>query len=136
VLIVVRRLYVSLVEPPTCHNITVLIGRNSRGQWVARQQSGLYGGLFVSRAAAVRYALFENGHHPEAIISSASPIELDMSATPSGPDQLGASATDTLPPPRRLIKQSLRVEDNRHGAYKSFNQVAGGHDRRFADTVR
>jgi hypothetical protein len=94
-LIFVRRLYVELVEPPSCHNTIVLIGRNSRGQWVAREQNGLYGGLFVSRAAAVRYALFENGHHPEAIISSASLLELDISASPS--EQAEIHATDAQP---------------------------------------
>jgi hypothetical protein len=81
-LIVARRLYVNLVEPPSCHHAIVLIGKNSHGQWVAREQNGLYGGLFVSRTAAVRYALFENGHHPEAIIS-AGLIELDMGTPPS-----------------------------------------------------
>jgi hypothetical protein len=72
---------VNLVEPPSCQ--IVLIGKNGRGQWVARERNGLYGGLFVSRQAAVRYALFENHHHPEAIISIAAPLELDMGVTPS-----------------------------------------------------
>jgi hypothetical protein len=27
-----------------------LVGRNGRGQWIARNQDGLRGGLFVSRA--------------------------------------------------------------------------------------
>jgi hypothetical protein len=89
-LIVARRLYVNLVEPPSCNNTIFLIGKNSRGQWVAREQHGLYGGLFVSRTAAVRYALFENGHHPEAILSSASPLELDMSTSPSGQAEISA----------------------------------------------
>jgi hypothetical protein len=96
-LIIVRRLYVNLVEPPSCHNTIVLIGRNNRGQWVAREQNGLYGGLFVSRAAAVRYALFENGHHPEAIISSANFLELDIGATPSRTAQTEIGAIDALP---------------------------------------
>jgi hypothetical protein len=75
---------VDLNEPPSCHNSTiVLIGKNSRGQWVAREQNGLYGGLFVSRTAALRYALFENGHHPEAILSAVNPLELDMSTSPT-----------------------------------------------------
>jgi hypothetical protein len=86
---------VNLVEPPSCHNAIVFVGRNSRGQWVAREQNGLFGGLFVSHAAAVRYALFENGHHPETIISSASPLELDMSRLP--PDQIQADAVEALP---------------------------------------
>jgi hypothetical protein len=55
----------------------VLIGRNSRGQWVAREQNGLYGGLFINRAEAVRYALFENGHHPEAIVPVSGVLELN-----------------------------------------------------------
>jgi hypothetical protein len=78
---------VSLVEPPSCRTSIVLIGRNLRGQWVARQQNGLFGGLFVSRIAAVRYALFENGHHLEAIICSANLVELDMNIP--APDQAG-----------------------------------------------
>ena len=65
-------------EPPLCH--IVLIGMNSRGQWVARERNGLYGGLFVSQQAAARYALFENHHHPEGIISIGTPLELDMGA--------------------------------------------------------
>jgi len=58
---------VKLVEPPSCSSPStiVFIGRNRRGQWVAQEQNGLYGGLFVSRAQAIKYALFENGQHPE-----------------------------------------------------------------------
>ncbi len=55
----------------------VFIGKNGRGQWVAQEQNGLYGGLFVSRAEAMKYALFENGHHPETIVELARTIELD-----------------------------------------------------------
>ncbi len=69
-----------LVEPPSCSSLStvVFIGRNSRGQWVAQEQNGLFGGLFVSRAQAVKYALFENGHHPETIVELSRGIELDM----------------------------------------------------------
>ena len=55
-------------EPPSCSrsdNSLVLIGRNSHGQWVAQQQGGLFGGLFVDRTKAVRFALDENGHRPQ-----------------------------------------------------------------------
>jgi hypothetical protein len=55
----------------------VLIGQNSRGQWVAQEQNGLFGGLFVNRAQAVKYALSENGHHPETIVELSREIELD-----------------------------------------------------------
>ena len=69
-----------LVEPPSCSSLStvVFIGRNSRGQWVAQEQNGLFGGLFVSRAQAVKYALFENGHHAETIVELSRGIELDM----------------------------------------------------------
>ena len=71
-----------LVEPPSCSTAStiVFVGKNSRGQWVAREQNGLYGGLFVNRAQAVKYALFENNHHPETIIELPL-IELDMVGT-------------------------------------------------------
>ena len=73
------------VEPPSCSSTStiVLIGRNRRGQWVAQEQNGLYGGLFVSRAHAVKYALFENGQHPETIVELPREIELDMGKSPS-----------------------------------------------------
>jgi len=74
---------VKLVEPPSgsSPSTVVFIGRNSRGQWVAQEQNGLFGGLFVSRAQAVKYALFENGHHPETIVELSRGIELDMSGS-------------------------------------------------------
>ncbi len=73
---------VNIVEPPSCSSRIVLIGKNSRGQWVAQHQNGLYGGLFVQRADAVRYALFENGHRPESIIAIGCTLELDMGTPP------------------------------------------------------
>ncbi|MBX9712073.1 MAG: hypothetical protein K2X60_13655 [Xanthobacteraceae bacterium] len=65
-------------EPPSCHSTVVLIGKNSRGNWVAQEQNGLFGGLFINRTEAVRYALFENGHHPEAVVAAPHMLELDM----------------------------------------------------------
>ena len=69
-----------LVEPPSCSSAStiVFIGKNSRGNWVAQEQNGLYGGLFVNRAQAVKYALFENGHHPETIVELSRELELDI----------------------------------------------------------
>lgn len=72
------------VEPRLCSHATrtVFVGRNRRGIWVAREQNGIFGGLFVNRAHAFKYALFENGHHPEAIIEVSREIELDIPANP------------------------------------------------------
>jgi len=50
--------------------------------WVALQQNGLCGGLFVDRTQAIKYALFENGHHRETIIELSREIELDMRGGP------------------------------------------------------
>ena len=84
-----------LVEPPSCSSAStiVLIGRNSRGNWVAQEQNGLYGGLFVNRAQAVKYALFENGHRPETIVELSREIELDMNGRLAGSDPMQAAAT-------------------------------------------
>ena len=69
-----------LAEPPSCSSLSnvVFIGRNGSGQWVAQEQNGLYGGLFVNRAQALKYALSENGHHPETVVELSRRIELDM----------------------------------------------------------
>jgi hypothetical protein len=71
---------VKLVEPPSCSSAStiVFIGKDKGGHWVAQEQNGLYGGLFVNRAQALKYALFENGQHPEMIVELARDIELDM----------------------------------------------------------
>jgi len=61
-------------EPPSCGSNLVIIGRNSRGDWVAREHHGLFGGLFVNRAQAMKYALFENGEHGQL----AAPIVRDV----------------------------------------------------------
>jgi hypothetical protein len=73
---------VKLVEPPSCSTAAfplVFIGRNRKGDWVAQEQNGRYGGLFVNRAQALKYALAENGHHPETIVELSREIELQMS---------------------------------------------------------
>lgn len=56
----------------------VLIGKNSRGNWVVREEGGSFGGLFASRAHAYKYALFENGYRQGKIIEVSGKIELDI----------------------------------------------------------
>lgn len=76
-----RTVNVKVVKPPSCSptaSTVVFIGRNGRGNWVARQQHGMFGGLFVNRAQAYKYALFENGCHPETIVEVSREIELDI----------------------------------------------------------
>jgi hypothetical protein len=58
------------------------VGRDSHGHWVVQDQNGLRGGLFVGRAEALKYAMFENGNRPQAVIMVPGVLELDMSAKP------------------------------------------------------
>lgn len=68
-----------LVEPHSsiCGAPTVFVGRNRQGTWVAREQNGTFGGLFVNRAEAFKYALLENGNHAETIVDVSDEIEID-----------------------------------------------------------
>jgi hypothetical protein len=43
-----------------------------------QDQRGLRGGLFINRAEAIRFAMFENGRRPQAIVMVPGVIELDM----------------------------------------------------------
>lgn len=94
-----------LTEPPSCNSSLVFIGKNSRGNWVAQEQNGLFGGLFVNRAEAVRYALFENGHHPEAIMTAPNVLELDMGRTMHPPTPVIAS--DRTPNVQSLLQRRV-----------------------------
>ena len=71
-------------EPPSMARTKSLfrVGKNSRGNWVVQDQSGLCGGLFVGRAEAVKFAMFENGNRPQAVIVVPGILELDMSGQP------------------------------------------------------
>jgi hypothetical protein len=66
-------------EPPSSRSSLFFIGKDSRGHWVVQDQRHLYGGLFADRAEALRYALFENGNRPQAVVMVPGVFELDMS---------------------------------------------------------
>ena len=85
-----RNTNVKLVEPPSCRSAStiIFIGKNSRGNWVAQEQNGRHGGLFVNRAQAFKYALFENGRHPETIVELSREIELDMGGRLAAADRI------------------------------------------------
>lgn len=74
-----------LFEPPSCSPPapTVYVGRNRHGNWVAREKNGIFGGLFVDRAQAFKYALWENGYRPQTIVELPHEIELDIFADPA-----------------------------------------------------
>jgi hypothetical protein len=70
-------------EPPSTQSCTrsplFLIGKNSRGNWVVQEEQGNCGGLFVNRAEALKFAKFENGNRPQAVIMVPDIFELDTS---------------------------------------------------------
>jgi hypothetical protein len=70
-------------EPPSSSSRLFFIGKDSRGNWVVQDQQHLCGGLFVDRAEALRFAMFENGHRPQAVVMVPGVFELDLSAKPS-----------------------------------------------------
>jgi hypothetical protein len=69
-------------EPPSCLLPPIfMIGCNSRGNWVAQEKSGTRGGLFINRAEALKYARFESGNYPHAVVMVSGTLELDTSST-------------------------------------------------------
>jgi hypothetical protein len=76
-------------EPPSCLLPPIfMIGRDSRGNWVAREQNGVCGGLFVNRAEALKFAKFESGDRPHAVVMVGGILELDTSSAAARVDAL------------------------------------------------
>jgi hypothetical protein len=86
-------------EPPTPGDAKpslFLVGRDSHGHWVVQDQNGLRGGLFVDRAEALKFAMFENGNRPQAVIMVPGVLELSISAASRSSERPTANAQDTL----------------------------------------
>jgi hypothetical protein len=69
-------------EPPSLSGRAAslfLVGKNSRGNWVVRDENGLRGGLFVDRAEGLKFAVFESGKRAQAVIMVPGLLELDLS---------------------------------------------------------
>ena len=73
-------------EPPSsrssAHSSLFRIGKDSHGHWVVQDQQGLRGGLFVDRAEALKFAMFENGNRPQAVVMVPGVLELNINNTP------------------------------------------------------
>jgi len=69
-------------EPPSLKlcskTLQFRIGRNSRGQWVVQDENATCGGLFIDRTQALRFAMFENGRNPQAVVMVPGILELDL----------------------------------------------------------
>ena len=73
---------------------TFRVGVDRLGYWVALDQDGRCGGLFVGRNEAVRFALSQNGNRPEHVLLVDSSLELDFETTRSRPAQLSSEPSD------------------------------------------
>ena len=86
-------------EPPSSNNAEsslFRVGKDSHGNWVVQNETGLCGGLFVDRAEALKFAMFENGNRPQAVIMVPDVLELDMSARPRASRRSAANAQAAL----------------------------------------
>jgi len=61
-----------------CRPLHFSIGKDSRGNWVVQDEEGTCGGLFIDRTQALRFAMFENGNNPQAVVMVPGVFELDM----------------------------------------------------------
>jgi hypothetical protein len=68
----------SLASRPASRSSCLLVGKDRRGQWVVRNEAGTSGGLFIDRAAALHFAMLENGNRPQAVIMVPGTLELGI----------------------------------------------------------
>ena len=105
-------------EPPSKSPL-FFIGKDSHGNWVVQDQQGLCGGLFVNRAEALKFAMFENGNRPQAVIMVPGVLELDMSAklrteqrsTANPQASFSGSRSDVYSPLR--LRHIVRIDGDR-----------------------
>jgi hypothetical protein len=72
------------------------IGKDSHGRWVVQDQQGLRGGLFVDRTQALKFAMFENGNCPQAVIMVPGVPELDIGRSAHPAHRVSANAASRL----------------------------------------
>jgi hypothetical protein len=73
-------------EPPAWLRPPVfMLGQDLRGNWVVQEQKGARGGLFVDRAAALRFIRAETGHKPQGIVMVSGILELDIACNVGAP---------------------------------------------------
>jgi hypothetical protein len=67
----------SLAPRPASRSSCLLVGKDHCGRWVVRNEMGTSGELFIDRAAALRFAMLENGN-PRAVIMVPGTLELGI----------------------------------------------------------
>ena len=69
-------------------SLLFFLGKDREGHWIARDQSGLRGGLFVDHEKALKFALSENGNQPQAVITLSGILDLDFNSNASPANHL------------------------------------------------
>jgi hypothetical protein len=64
-------------EEPDLSNdpLRFLIGQDRTGNWVVTEIHGLYGGIFCSKDAALRFAKFESAERPGSLAVTSDRVE-------------------------------------------------------------
>jgi hypothetical protein len=92
---------VNQADPPSPqsspHSSLFRIGKDSPGHWVVQDQQGC-AASFRRSAEALKFAMFENGNRPQAVIMVPGVFELDMIGTPQ---TVQHAASNTQMPVRR-----------------------------------
>jgi hypothetical protein len=74
---------------PTSEKPCWLVGRNSRGHWIACDRSSQHGGFFASLTAAQRYARLQTIGRDATIVMVKGQLELDLSLPHHVPPSVG-----------------------------------------------
>ena len=67
-------------DPACCRSSLFLMGQDAHGNWVVQDQRGMCGGLFADRVTALRFAMYENGNRPQAVVMVPGVFELGYEA--------------------------------------------------------
>ncbi|MCJ7997352.1 hypothetical protein J5N58_22450 [Rhizobium cremeum] len=57
----------NLEAAASASGVRFTVGRDAQGRWVVADRDGLVGGVFIDRASAVHFAMFESDHRPGAV---------------------------------------------------------------------
>ena len=84
---------------------------------MVQDQSGLRGGLFDDRVEALKFAMFETGNRPQAVIMVPGIFELDLSGKPAAAsDPAAGDQAPTGARPLRLTTVLKRSGNRSHAS--------------------
>jgi hypothetical protein len=85
-----------------------LVGKDRDGNWVVQDQARLHGRLFISRADALRLAMFENGLRPLAVVMVPTTLELSAVQSAEKTDIASWISVEARPRPTAELRPGVR----------------------------